>query len=365
MVEEKERFLAMTLRVKFLSKSDGVDTTLYWQRFLPQGSTKLGSCSFIFDRNCCHYDWLVVLDDMPPVGTERFTLWREQVPGHPENTLFVSIEPTTIKTYGAGFLGQFGHVLSSQEPFAIKHRHHIHQQCGLPWFYGKTYDQAASSFPVNKSKRISTVCSTKRQKHTLHALRYNFTEQLQQRIHDLEVFGHGHRPLSCKAEALDAYCYHLAIENHIAPHHWTEKLADSFLGACMPLYFGAPNIYEYFPEESLRIVDIRDPAKAMEQIESVMNQSLYEQALPAIREARRRVIEDFALFPMLSKLLPPLHQTAPPKQITSSEILSRHAWRRSHPLRSLTFAFEKSLNRYWGRQAASSTTLPVSASAEH
>ncbi|MEZ6050382.1 MAG: hypothetical protein R3C02_03185 [Planctomycetaceae bacterium] len=42
------------------------------------------------------------------------------------------------------------------------------------------------------------------------------------------------------------YRYHVAVENHIAEHHWTEKLADAFLGATLPFYFGCPNASDYF-----------------------------------------------------------------------------------------------------------------------
>ena len=52
---------------------------------------------------------------------------------------------------------------------------------------------------------------------------------------------------------------HIAVENHIAPHHWTEKLSDSFLGYCLPFYIGCPNAADYFPEQSFIGLDIEDP----------------------------------------------------------------------------------------------------------
>lgn len=341
----------MALRIKFLSKNPGVDTTLYWQRFLPHASPLVGNCQFIFNRDSKDYDWLVVMDDLPSVANERFTLWRERLACHPDNTLFFTLEPSTIKTYGNGFLAQFGHVLSSQEKFAIQHRNHLCRQCGLPWFYGKTYEEARN-LPSAKNKMLSTVCSSKRQKHTLHHLRYSLTQILKKEIPDMEVFGHGHREIEIKALALDAYEYHLAIENHLAPHHWTEKLADAFLGGCFPIYFGAPNVYDYFPEESLALVDIRNQAEAIDEIQQLVHSDKAKKSRPAIKEARRLVLEEYALFPMLARTIEELHQTRTVPPNSEREILSRHAWRRAHPAQSILFPFERLSNRYLGKRAA-------------
>jgi hypothetical protein len=327
---------------------------------MPQGSPLIDNCRFLFHRELRDYDWLVVLDDLPSKSGERFTLWKEALACHPENTLLVTLEPTPIKAYGQAFMAQFGHILSSQEPFAIRHRHHIHRQCGLPWFYGKSHAEASACFPTDKRRQLSTVCSSKRQTHTLHSLRHSFTQKLKARRPDLEVFGHGHRFIESKVEALDPFQYHLAIENHLAPHHWTEKLADAFLGGCFPLYCGAPNVFEDFPEESLHLIDIRRPEEALAQIEGVLRDHSYARSLPAIREARRRILEDYSLFPMLAQLIPELHQTSPAARPGQSSILSRHAWRRRHPLQAIAYGMERLVIRKLGQRAARQISLPAS-----
>ena len=37
--------------------------------------------------------------------------------------------------------------------------------------------------------------------------------------------------------------------------YWTEKLGDAFLGFALPIYYGCPNIFDYFSADSLRIID--------------------------------------------------------------------------------------------------------------
>lgn len=340
----------MLLRAKFLSKSPDADTTGYWCRFMPGGRTTLGGVEFVFHRDCRDYDWLVVYDDMPSVRGERHTLWEEVLGCARENTLYITIEPSTIKAYGSAFLAQFGHVLTSQEPWAIRHPGRVYSQCGLVWFYGKTYEEVAAGFPVDKPEAFSTVCSSKRQPHTLHALRYEFTRRLHEVIPELQVFGHGHRPIASKAEALDPFRCHLAIENHRALHHWTEKLADPFLAGCLPIYDGCPNVFDYFPEESLVPIDMTDFEGSVEAVRGAMAAGVYAARLPAIREARRLVLEEYSTFPMLAKLLPRLHREVAKAPGTEC-ILSRHAWRRRHPVAAVGYGVERLVTRWRAGQA--------------
>lgn len=332
----------MPLRVKFLSKAASVNPTNYLSRHLPNGECQLGEIEWIFQQACSEYDWLVVYDDLPSLRGEKNTLWEEKLACPRENTLLITAEPSTIKVYGKAFLAQFGHVLTSQEPWAIPHPNPIFSQCGLLWFYGKSHLEASADFPIHKSLNFSTVCSSKKQRHTLHSLRHEFTRHLKNEIPELEVFGHGHRFIKSKVEALDPFRYHLAIENHHAPHHWTEKLADTFLGGCLPFYFGCPNVFDYFPKESLIPLDIRDFGESLEIIQKTMRDKAYEERLPAIREARRLVLEEYALFPMLSHLIPGLHESTK-KPLAKETILSRHAWRRKYPIGAMAYGLERFL----------------------
>lgn len=341
----------MPLRVKFLAKARGVDTSAFWTRFIPGRTPRLGDLEFVFDRDARTYDWLVVYDDLPLPDDGRFSRWTERLACRRENTLLITTEPASIKAYGKGFIRQFGHVLTSQEPFAIPHPGAIFSQCALIWFYEKSHDECSAAFPSPKTATISTVCSTKRQKHTLHSLRYAFTRRLAHDLPELQVFGHGHRFIQDKSVALDPFLYHLAIENHRARHHWTEKLADAFLGGCLPFYFGAPNVFDDFPEESIIPIDLFDYEASRETIARAMRDRAYEKRLPALHEARRRLLDELSLFPLLARLLPSLHH-APASAPSPAEILSRRAWRKSHPLGTLAYGLERVIVK---RRAQAST----------
>jgi hypothetical protein len=349
----------MPLRVKFLSKAASARPTEYLPRYLPNGEHRLGEIEWIFQQDSTQYDWLVVYDDLPLTPSGGNSQWEEKLACPRENTLLITAEPSTIKVYGKAFLAQFGHVLTSQEPWAIPHPNPIFSQCGLLWFYGKSHQEASIDFPIHKKFDISTVCSSKQQKHTLHSLRHEFTCRLKMEMPELEVFGHGHRFIQSKVEALDPFRYHLAIENHFTPHHWTEKLADTFLGGCLPFYFGCPNVFDYFPEESLIPLDIRDFEQSLETIRQAIRYKAYETRLPAIHEARRLVLEEYALFPMLSRLVPNLHQSTK-KAFAIEVIQSRHTWRKKHPIGAIFYGLERwQISKMAARQKKAFLSAPL------
>jgi len=335
------------IRVKFLSKAQSADRDYErWLRRFPGHGRRWGNCEFIFEQECRDYDWLAVYDDLPRHPGSRHPDWEEVLACPPERTLIITTEPSSIKLYGTGFLRQFGWVLSSQEPRFIRHPGMIQRQAGLVWFYGNTdvrgtYDGlAAASEPPNKSGMLSTVCSMKQMGHTLHRRRVEFTRALKDALPELEVFGHGVRPIPDKADAIDPYRYHLAIENHVCEHHWTEKLADPFLGWSLPIYYGCPNAADYFPEESFIPIDIKQLGAAVERITKAMRDDEYARRLPAIREARRLAFNAYATFPQLARLITERH-ALPPTGQPGITLISRRLWRSRHPLEALALALRK------------------------
>lgn len=291
---------------------------------------------FEFDPSATRYDWLAVYDNLPAKAGHRTLGHTEPLSCPQSNTILLTSEPTSIKIYGRAFCQQFGAVISSQESWAIRSPGHVVGQSGLRWYYGLgrkrilTVDDMVAAPPLAKSRDVSIVCSSKAQGHTLHRQRLAFTLDLVNRMPEIDHFGHGVRAMDDKAEALDAYRYHVAIENHLAPHHWTEKLADAFLGCTLPFYCGAPDAARYFPPESFIAIDLSSPARVADRIRAAIRDDEYSQRLPFIMEARRRVIEDYNMITLIARHVE-AHDTRPyPNRI--GHIMSQRAARLSNPL---------------------------------
>lgn len=333
--------------VKFMAKGHRSDDHEAWIRQFPHREPVWGQCRFVFDQSANEYDWLAVYDDLAPVGTERFSTRCERLPCPSENTIFITAEPSSVKIYGSEFLAQFGAVLTGQEAEVIRHPGLIHSQPALRWFYGLPfgtsvrasydYDRMAAATPPQKTGQVSTVCSNKQMAHTLHQKRFEFTRRLKAAMPELDQFGQGVRPIDDKAEALDPYRYHIAIENHISPHHWTEKLADAFLGYTLPLYYGCPNVSDYFPEESFVAIDIDDFEGTLALIRTLVEENAYDKRLSAIIEARRRVLEEYNIFAVLSREIERMESAENRQRLGSSSrvIYGRHGFRKHHPLRGV------------------------------
>ena len=287
-------------KVKLVRRSSKVNQESGFKKQSPRNEGKWGSCSFTFNPLEKVYDWLVIIDDIPRVIPGRV----EHVSCPKENTILVTTEPTSITRYGRAFAKQFHYLITNQDEGVLPHPNAIRSQTGNVWYYGKDYDSIISVTHPTKTKKISTVCSNKQQGHTIHRLRYEFTKIMEERIPELERFGRGFKWIETKAEALDDYEFHVAIENHYAPHVWTEKLADAFLGFTVPIYYGCPNVYEYFPKDSLIQIDIYDVEGSIAKIKDIIvTEGEYERRLPAVKEARRRVIEEYNLLAMINNIV--------------------------------------------------------------
>lgn len=286
-----------------------------------------GNCEFWSCSDLTDYDWLIVYDEVPKETTGTVSNQTEPLMCSPDHTLLVTTEPPSIKLYSTPYTDQFGVVVSSHPYSLLKNKGLVRTGGALEWYYGRRLDVIRGTHEIPKTKVLSTVCSSKQQTHTLHEARYNLTKVIADHIPELEWFGRGVRPMNKKYEVMDSYKYHIAIENYIGPHHWTEKLADSFLALCLPFYVGHESALEYFPEESIIFIPIDDPDRAAQIIREAIDNNEYEKRLPAIREARRLVLEKYNFWAITSKLIEERHSDKP--AVPGTKVKGRHVLRRN------------------------------------
>lgn len=336
-------------QVKFLSSDNLGSPATRWRRQLPDNAPVIGSCEFIFDPYCRQYDWLVVYDRFPREAGKRISLWKEVLACEPQNTLFITVEPSSIGHYEDFFLRQFGYVLTSHETWSINQPGVLRSQPGLRWFYGdgqtlRTIDEMRLQSAPEKPYLLSTVCSSKQHRHTLHNKRFQFTQRLKSDLPLLDIYGRGQRPIQNKADALDPYQYHLVIENHSCKHHWTEKIADAFLGWTFPFYYGCTNLEDYFPAGSYLEIDINNYRESLANIRDAINKNIYNERRESIEQARLLVLNKYNLFSVITALIEDDSRPSPndPK---SNIILSRHALRQSSPISALRQGVSKIRHR--------------------
>ena len=294
---------------------------------------KPGEIQFIVDSRCEDYDWLVVYDDIPKHDSGTVRKEMESLVCPPEQTVLITAEPPTIRIYPECYTRQFGYVLTTHDELYLPHRHYRRGRGCLQWLAGYGNEEAVRMPEYPKSKTLSTVCSSKMMKHTQHFKSYNLTQYLSQHLPEMEWFGYGVRPLSCKADALSDYRYHIAVENYIHPYHWTDKISDPLLGLCLTFYAGDPCLQEIFPPESFVPIPIDDPPAALEIIRKAIRDNEYDKRLPAIREARRLLVTKYNMYEQVVDLIRN-HSGHASRPLSPTFIRGRHRLRKN-PLNAL------------------------------
>ena len=326
----------MTTSVFFVHK--GNPDSERWMRQFPGGVPRIGGCEFVFERPRSSYDWVVVYEDLPSLESDRHPTSSSTFDCDQKNTVLVTTEPASIKVYGKKYLDQFGVVLTSQEPTYISGSNVVHSQCGLQWYVGLdskpmiTWDELAARKPEGARGTISTVCSAKKSSRTFHTRRIELTREFMQAFPEADWYGRGVRPIDEKANALFPYQYHLCIENHLAKHHWTEKLADAFLGWTMPLYVGCTNASDYFDPASFFQFGPTTTASDFEAVREKIQSGAFEDSFEAIQQSRNLVLRDYNLFSVLADIIQSRSTTGSHSSGHSAELLSRREIRKKFPI---------------------------------
>lgn len=294
---------------------------------------------FIHEAECRDYDWLVVYDDMPKRSAGSIVRELEPLACPRERTILVTAEPPSIKLYTGCYTRQFGYVLTTHDYKYLPHRNYRRGQGCLRWMASYTQEMLRESDPHPvKEKLISTCCTYKAMKHTQHFNRLQLTRYVSERLPELDWYGWGVRKLEFKYDALFPYKYHIAVENYIHPYHWSDKISDPILGLCLTFYAGDPCLGEVLPEESFIRIPIDDPPAAMEIIQTAIRNNEYEKRLPAIREARRRILSKYNLYSQVAEVVRQ-HPAAADSAPGAACIKGRHRLRRN-PINALEELFK-------------------------
>ena len=311
------------LRVKLIARGS---SSQLWKKQLSGNRNYWHNCEFVFDLESNAYDWLVVIDDVSrKINGQIVKLCCPE-----EHTLLVTTEPPTITRYGHHFTSQFANVLTTQPESSLQHPKRIFSNSAHFWFNGHSFDELCDNKNFVKNKILSSVCSSKLGRITNHSRRFEFTQYAQKRIGELDVYGHGVKFISKKFQALDSYKFHLAIENYIGDHHWTEKISDAFLSECIPIYYGCPNIDAYFPIESIIQIDLKDFNGSVRRIQDVIQDPRYYQdRYDAIKEAKRKVMEKYNLLALLDGMIPELDTSS--SNVSGKILHGRKKMRLIHP----------------------------------
>ena len=137
----------------------------------------------------------------------------------------------------------------------------------------------------DKTKMISMIASNKNMCDG-HKNRLEWVDRFKDQV---DFFGRGFdTEITLKEEGLCDYMFSIAIENASYETYFTEKLLDCFATGTIPVYYGAPNIGDYFNKDG--IIDLSE--------EFDVSDEIYYNKMDAIKDNLERtkkmeVLEDF------------------------------------------------------------------------
>lgn len=129
----------------------------------------------------------------------------------------------------------------------------------------------------SKSKLVSAISSTKSMVPG-HITRLQFIDSIKDRV---DLFGRGIREIPSKLDGLKDYMFSVAIENATDTNYFTEKLTDCLVTGTIPVYYGCPNVRDFFDMNGIITFNSMEE---LHQILDSLTPELYQSKLDSVRK---------------------------------------------------------------------------------
>lgn len=132
---------------------------------------------------------------------------------------------------------------------------------GIMHPFGTTWVPEHQALKIDKTRNMSLIASAKRDTEG-HLLRHKMVDMVQVEGLDVDVLGRGYAPFADKSEGLAPYRFSVVIENIREQHYFTEKIVDAVLCETVPIYWGCPNIGDFFDTGGMILCQSADEVQA-------------------------------------------------------------------------------------------------------
>lgn len=180
------------------------------------------------------------------------------------------------------YINDYDYIMTHDETLLTKYPNKTKRVIvGGSWINPKNYGVG------KKTKSVSMIYSNKQDLEG-HRLRHSVAAT----VANIDLFGRGTtRTLEHKDDSLLDYRYSVVIENNRANNYFTEKLIDSLIVGTIPIYWGCPNIGEYFDTRGMYIVN------SLEEIANIVGSLTEKDYIEKIQyvEANCAAAQDYAV----------------------------------------------------------------------
>lgn len=262
----------------------------------PGGKGVFGNYKFEFDDACSECDYWIVWGGLKG---------KEKTKCPPQNVIYLTDETHEQRKFNESFLIQFSTVLACRKD--VVHPHVIFTHDLGIWHFDKSYDEVVSMNASPKTKIVSVVSSD----YTVlpgHKKRFAYVNQMMGHFKDrVDYYGKGINPIPDKLQGISDYQYSVAIENSYIPGYFTEKLFECFLTNTFPIYYGCPDLENYFDAKAFARIDIADYTSSFQITEEIIREGMYAERAQYLREAKEIYLKKYYIFPALIDIIERTH----------------------------------------------------------
>ncbi len=234
----------------------------------------------------------------------------------PTNIIYILQEPSTVSEYNNDnhseqFIKQFGSLITTQD--CIQGSNVIYQQVGIPWLLNKSIEDLIIQ-PIPDKKKLISIATSNKTYTKGHRNRIECAMKIKRYFGSyVDLFGRGFKDFDDKWDIVSPYRFHISIENSVEKNYFSEKIVDPILAYTLPLYYGCPNISNFFDlPEYLQILDLNSFDTVKKKIKYIIeNDDIYENNLQFLTESRIKILEKYNFFPMLCAIMDQITTSLP------------------------------------------------------
>ena len=145
-----------------------------------------------------------------------------------------------------------------------------------------------NQFKIYKKTKLVSFISSLKSMSPGHKYRLSCLESIRSRCNNVDFYGRDLNPIDSKLEGLKDYNFSVAIENGPFENYFTEKILDCMLAGTMPIYYGCPNIGDFFNTDGMIIFKDREH---LHSIITNLDVEFYNSRLEAIEDNFNRALE--------------------------------------------------------------------------
>ena len=319
-----------------------------FSNFVDINDDKFSNINFLINKNIPNADFWFVFEDLDK-DVEYC-----RVPKN--NVIYLNTETSFKKShffqnYMHFYISQFGNVYSC---YPMDHENLKNSIPFLPWMIHANYDASPLDFSEmnfktlgnnnmsNKAIDLSVICSNKTNTEN-HELRIEFLKILKKHFGSkLQWYGAGFKDIESKSKIIFDSKYHLVLENDSKNNLISEKLFDAYLGESFPIYYGAPNVGDYFFKDSFKSIDINNIDESIKTIKQLLKSDIYIENINQVRDSKSKVLNEYNFINRILEIVLENSKITIGKEVVTELYSSQYFWNSHTPYK---LKFKKTLKR--------------------